>query len=162
MENQSEFIIKLAYDAWLVQINYASKLFDGLTDEQLHHQVAPGRNTGIYLLGHLVAVHDAMIPLLGLGDKLYADLEELFIKNPDSTGLQRPSADELRNAWTAVNKYLNTRLAALQPSDWLGRHNAVSEAEFATQPYRNKLNVLLSRTAHLANHIGQLIFLKSS
>lgn len=162
MENQSEFIIKLAYDAWLVQINYASKLFDGLTDEQLQHQVAPGRNTGIYLLGHLVAVHDAMIPLLGLGDKLYVDLEELFIKNPDSAGLQRPSAAELRNAWTAVNKFLNARLAALQPSDWLGRHNAVSEAEFATQPYRNKINVLLSRTAHLANHIGQLIFLKSS
>lgn len=162
MENQPDFIIKLAFDAWLVQVNYASKLFEGLSDEQLQQQVAPGRNTGVYLLGHLVAVHDAMIPLLGLGERLYPDYEELFIKQPDNSGQPKPSAEVLRLAWTEVNKYLNDRLSGLHIQDWLGRHSAVSAEDFATQPYRNKFNVLLSRTAHLANHIGQLIFLKKS
>lgn len=160
MENQSDFIIKLTYDAWLVQINYASKLIDGLTDEELVQQVAPGRNTGVYLLGHLAAVHDAMIPLLGIGDRLHPELEEIFIKNPDSAGLAKPSVAELRSGWTQVNKYLNARLTALSATDWLGKHASVSAEDFVTQPYRNKLNVLLSRTGHLANHIGQLLFLK--
>jgi DinB superfamily len=154
MENQPDFIIKLAFDAWLVQVNYASKLFEGLSDEQLQQQVAPGRNTGVYLLGHLVAVHDAMIPLLGVGERLYPEYEELFIKQPDNSGQPKPSTEVLRHAWTEVNKYLNNRLAGL--------HAAVSAEDFTTQPYRNKFNVLLSRTAHLANHIGQLIFLKNS
>lgn len=161
MENQSDFMIKLVFDAWLVQINYASKLIDGLSDEQLQKQVAPGRNTGVYLLGHLAAVHDAMIPLLGFGDKLHPELEEIFIKNPDSAGLPKPSMATLRSAWTAVNKQLNAQLATLSVADWLGKHAAVSAEDFATQPYRNKFNVLLSRTGHLANHIGQLLLLKN-
>lgn len=161
MENQPDFIVKLVFDAWLVQINYASKLFDGLTDEQLQQQVAPGRNSGVYLLGHLVAVHDAMIPLLELGEKLYPELEEIFIKQPDNAALAKPSVEILRSAWMEVNKFLNTRLVGLHYQDWLNKHSAVSVEDFATQRYRNKFNVLLSRTGHLANHIGQLLFLKT-
>ena len=61
--DQQQLIIKMALDAWHVYINRTDKLFNELTDEQLVNEVAPGRNTGIYLLGHLAAVHDAMLPL---------------------------------------------------------------------------------------------------
>lgn len=40
------------------------------------------------------------------------------------------------------------------------KHSAVSEEDFAKEPHRNKLNLLLNRTNHLSYHHGQLVFLK--
>ena len=37
-----------------------------------------------------------------------------------------------------------------------GKHTAVSDEDFAANPLRNRLSVLLSRTRHLAYHIGQI------
>ena len=80
----------MALDPWNTHIARADKLFNDLSDEQLKEEVAPGRNSGIYLLGHLTAVHDALFPLLGLGEKLYPQLEDIFIKNPDKSGIEKP------------------------------------------------------------------------
>jgi len=41
-------------------------------------------------------------------------------------------------------------------ADWLGRHTAVSAEDFANEPLRNKLNVLMGRTIHESYHLGQL------
>jgi hypothetical protein len=131
-----------------------------ITDEDMHNEVSPGRNTGIYLLGHLVAVHDRMYELLGLGTRKYAHLDETFLTSPDKSGKGMPPVAELRAQWEEVNNDLNTAFGNLQPADWLAKHNAVSAEDFATQPHRNRFNVLASRTTHLAEHYGQLLFLK--
>ncbi len=152
--------IKIALDSWYSHINRTSKLLDSLTDEQLAAEVAPGRNTGIYLLGHLVAVHDALLPLLNIGSKLYPSLEEPFIKQPDKSGLAIPTAQELRTYWTEVNDALTLSFNLMNTDEWFQKHTSVSEEDFAINPLRNKLNVLLSRTTHLAYHFGQMAFLK--
>src|SRR6185503_17890567 len=97
MDNQIELAIKIALDAWHSEITRMDKLFNELTDEQLRNEVSAGRNTGTYLLGHLTAVHDALFPLLGLGQKLYPQLEDIFIKNPDKSGIEKPVTKDLRN-----------------------------------------------------------------
>ena len=43
------------------------------------------------------------------------------------------------------------------PSDWLQRHSAVSEEEFAKDPSRSRFSNLLSRTNHLSYHLGQAV-----
>ena len=151
---------KQLLDAWNGQLNRASKLFDELTDEQIQKKVAPGRNTGTYLLGHLVAVHDALFPLFGVGEKLYPQLEEAFIKNPDKSGLEKPSVKELKDYWNEVNRALENHFNKFTVDEWLQKHTAVSEEDFLKEPHRNRLNVLISRTNHLAYHLGQLAFLK--
>jgi hypothetical protein len=160
MPNQQEVIIKMALDAWNGQLNRADKFFNAHTDEQLRNEVAPDRNSGVYLFGHLIAVHDAMFPLLGLGEKLYPELENTFIKNPDKSGLGKPSVKDLRNYWNEVNKKLSQKLNALSFDEWLQKHTAVSVEDFAKEPHRNRMNVLFTRTHHLAYHLGQLAFLK--
>jgi ribose 1,5-bisphosphokinase PhnN len=42
-------------------------------------------------------------------------------------------------------------------SDWLQRHTAVSEADFAKDASRNRFAILLSRTNHLSYHLGQAL-----
>jgi hypothetical protein len=50
---------------------------------------------------------------------------------------------------------LLTGFASLSASEWLQKHTAVSEEEFAKDPLRNRFAILLSRTNHLAYHLGQ-------
>jgi hypothetical protein len=160
MEHKTDFLLKMTLDAWLLQLKRANTLLETLPDTSLPEQVAPGRNTGLYLFGHLTAVHDAMLPLMMLGDKLYPELEEIFIKNPDRSGLKQPFPDEIKLYWNTVNTDLNKGLSQLRQEEWFERHSAVSEEDFEKEPHRNKLSILISRTSHIAYHLGQLRFLK--
>ena len=155
-----ELFIKMVLDAWHTQIKSADDLFNSLSDEQLMHEVAPGRNRGIYLLGHLTAVHDRILPLLGLGDQRYPDLYKTFVDSADKEEATLPSTEDLRNYWKEVNNVLAEKFSMLSTGEWFEKHNAVNEVDFAKEPHRNKLNVVINRTNHLSNHLGQLLLLK--
>lgn len=160
LKPQEELFIKMVLDAWHTQVRYADDLFNSLSDDQLLGEIAPGRNRGIYLLGHLTAVHDRMLPLLGLGDQRYPNLNKPFVESPDKTETELHSAEDLRNYWKETNNLLSEHFAKLSFTEWFQKHNAVSETDFAKEPHRNKLNVVINRTNHLANHLGQLLLLK--
>jgi uncharacterized damage-inducible protein DinB len=161
MGNQIELTIMIVLDAWNGQLSTTDELLNQLTDEQLQYEVSPGRNTGIYLLGHLTAVHDALLPLLDIDEKLYPELENIFIKNPDKSGIEKPSVKDLRDYWSKVNTKLSEHFNLFTPEEWLQKHTTVSEKDFKKEPHRNRLNVLVSRTNHLSYHRGQLAFLKT-
>src|SRR5437764_491576 len=69
MSDQQGFV-KQALDSWKGQVSGMDATLQKLSDEQLMQEVAPNRNRGIYLLGHLAAVHDMMLPLLRFEDAL--------------------------------------------------------------------------------------------
>jgi hypothetical protein len=60
-------MIDTALASWRQAVAQASDTFNSLTDDQFQREVAPGRNRVLYLLGHLTAVNDAMLTILGLG-----------------------------------------------------------------------------------------------
>ncbi len=144
-----------AIKSWEIWLTRLDKTFDSLTDEQLDRPITPGRNSAFYILGHLIAVNDSMIPQLRLGEASYPDLFETFVKQPDRAA-SYPPASQLRQSWKALNTRLADLLAQLSPSEWLERHATVSEEDFVKEPHRNRLAVLLSRTSHLSYHLGQL------
>ncbi|MEO8413512.1 MAG: DinB family protein [Ginsengibacter sp.] len=160
MDNSIELTLKIILDAWKGQVSRVDKLLSELADEQFGNEVSPGSNTGVYLLGNLAAVHDALFPLLGVGEKLYRELENIFIKNQDKSGLEQSPVKELRIYWQEVNSKLLDYFGRFSPEEWLQKHTAVNEEAFKEEPHRNRLNVLVSRTNHLAYHFGQLAFLK--
>jgi hypothetical protein len=156
---ETSLFVKMAVSAWKSQNDRVDKLLDKLSDEQLRADIAPGKNSGVYLLGHLVAVNDNLLPLFGFSDKLYPQLQDIFLSNPDKSGLEQPAVADLKKYWREVNRKLVLHIDEMQPGQWLTRHNAVSEEDFAKEPHRNKLNVLLNRTTHQSYHLGQLILL---
>lgn len=153
-------IIKMIFDRWNGALKNCDELINGLSDEQLQKEIAPGKNRGIYLLGHLIAVHDDMLVLLDMGDKLYPALAEPFIKEADKVATEIPSAKELRGYWSKQNEVLKQKFESLAPEQWFEKHTAVSAEDFAKEPHRNKLNIILTRTTHLSYHTGQMVFLK--
>ncbi len=145
-----------AAKAWTGAIATLDKQFASFTDDELQQEIAPGKNRVFYLLGHLTAVHDRMLPLLRLGDRLHPELDQPFLTNADRTSPDQITAAALRAAWAAVNAKLNAAVVALPAEEWLTRHDAVSEEDFAKEPHRNRLSVLSSRTTHAGFHSGQL------
>ncbi|MEO8361105.1 MAG: DinB family protein [Vicinamibacteria bacterium] len=157
-DNQpSAMFVDIALRNWKQNVERAAKFFNGCSDEDLQLEVAPGKNRLIYLFGHIIAVNDGLLPLLGFGPRLHPEWEETFVKSPDRAVAALPSAAELRQAWTAVHSRLAEKAAALTPDEWLRKHAAVSTEDFAKEPHRNRVNVLFSRTTHLASHLGQAV-----
>lgn len=158
--DQKELFVTMATNAWDNTAKRVTKLLDTLTDDQWMLEVAPGRNRGIYVLGHLVAVNDSMLSILGLGGKKYPQLEEVFLAKPDKSGLPMPALGELKDYWKDSLRTLADHFDSMDTADWFSRHMSVSEEDFAKEPHRNKLNVLLSRTNHMDYHRGQLVLLQ--
>jgi hypothetical protein len=145
-----------AVHAWKTHVDRAAKLFSPLTDSQLREPVAPGRNRLIYLWGHLIGVHDGILPLVGIGERLHPEYDAVFVAEPDGPAVEAFPASQLRQAWDEVHDALLAGFTRFTAAQWTARHNAVSEADFAVNPLRHRLAVLLNRTNHLAYHLGQV------
>lgn len=158
--NHNQTILKMVFDRWNASIKNFDTLLNSLTDETLQKEIAPGKNRGIYLLGHLIAIHDDMLILLDMGEKLYPELNEPFLKLADKTTNQIPTVSKLRFFWDKQCEVLKEKFDSLKPAEWFEKHTAVSAEDFAKEPHRNKLNIILTRTTHLQYHIGQLQLLK--
>jgi len=157
-ERQVRQIIDQVINFWLAQNKAIDSFFAKHPDDVYLKEVAPGRNTARFLLGHLIAMSDGMLPLFGLGDKLFPELSPLAAVAQDAVPFPL-SLPELKKKWETVNQLLESRFRAMTAAEWLGKHNSVSEEDFLLDPQRNKLNVLINRAAHQNYHRGQLVFL---
>jgi hypothetical protein len=108
----------------------------------------------------LIAYHDALIVTLGIGERLHPELDAAFMQNPDKSGLDTPPASTLRQYWAEVHGHLAEHFNRLPAADWFKRHNSMTDEDFAKDPARNRLSVLLNRTSHAAYHMGQAALAK--
>ena len=156
---EKELFIKMVLSNWELQISRMNNLLGKLSDEELSTQTSPGRNTGVYLLGHLAAVSDGLFTFLGVGERLKPAMDDIFLRKPENSGIEKPSIVELKEYWNKVNTLLTDKINQIQPDEWFTRHSAISEEDFAKEPHRNKLNIIINRTNHLSYHLGQLAYL---
>ncbi|MEO7084388.1 MAG: DinB family protein [Gemmatimonadaceae bacterium] len=148
--------VAIAINAWKGVIARLDEVVSGSTDEGLSAEVAPGRNRVSYVIGHLAVVHDRMLALLRLGDRLHSELDAEFLENPDSHAAGGASLATIRAVWSEVNAKLTSSMEALTTEQWFERHASVSEEDFQKQPLLNRYSVLLSRTNHASFHQGQI------
>lgn len=151
----------MAMQAWETNLKRMNDTFASLTDEQMMADIVPGRNRPLYLLGHMAAVHDRMLPLLGLGERKMEHLDNAFLINPDKAVVELPSIAELRAHYAEANESINRQMGLLRGDEWFEKHTSVSEEDFAKEPHRNKLSILNSRAHHVSYHLGQLMMAKN-
>ena len=150
-----KLLIDSALRGWKANVERAEKLFGDLSSKQLEQEVAPGKNRLIYLWGHLAAVNDRLLPLLGIGERLHPEFDGMFISNPDKSVPLTVSKQSLKAAWQEINEKLWEGFAKFSESDWTQRHTAVLAEDFEREPHRNRFSALIGRTAHLAYHLRQ-------
>ena len=158
--DQKTISVNSALKAWQQQVDRTGRFISELSDEQLLNEIAPGKNRGVYLVGHLAAIHDVLPEILGLGKKTYPELRAIFLDAPDRTIQDIPTVSELRKIWPIVHDRLENEFAKMSADDWFKRHESMTDEDFEKDPTRNKLSVLLNRTNHLAYHFGQMRLLK--
>lgn len=66
-----------------------------------------------------------MLVLLGMGTKLYRELYEPFLKEPDNVAFQTPSVAELQLMWETQNKWIQENFQKMKPEDWFQRHKVL-------------------------------------
>ncbi len=151
-----ELFAGTAVKNWKIAIDRLNTTAATLSDDAMQKEVSPGRNRVYYLIGHLAAVHDRMLPLLGLGERLHPELDDQFIAKADRTVPDTVASADLRKAFAEVNAWLTAAIETLPPADWLKKHAAVSDEDFAKDPLRNRMAVLESRIGHAHFHAGQI------
>jgi hypothetical protein len=161
--NPNTQLVATVIQAWRLTIDRTSKTLASFTDDDLQLEVAPGKNRLYYLMGHLAATHDRLFHLLRLGERRHSELDSQFLESPDRefSGDEIAPA-ELRAIWSEINRKLIEAFESLQPHEWLERHGSVSEEDFAKEPLRNRLAVLISRLSHAAYHEGQMRLVRGS
>jgi hypothetical protein len=159
-KTQEELFAGTALAAWKQATSRLEHSLASISDDHFQREIAPGKNRIYYLVGHLAAVNDRMFPMLGLGDRICPQLDDAFLTNPDRNAPDTVPAAELRRILVEVNGKLTTAFEKLGPAEWLERHTAVSAEDFQKEPLRNRLAVLMSRTSHVAFHLGQIVLVK--
>ena len=91
---------------------------------------------------------------------MFPEMEKIYHHERGANQTGHLSKEELNRKWKAILAELDKAFKAMSESDWLGRHQAVSEEDFKKEPQRNKLNVMLSRVSHKASHLGQVAMMK--
>ena len=70
-----------------------------------------------------------------------------------------PSA--LKAASDDVARRISEAIERFTPEEWLEKRTAVSDEDFAQDPSRNRLAVVLGRTNHMSYHLGQTMLVHS-
>ena len=157
MKTKEEISIQMILAAWKSQQESVNKTISALSDEDLNSEVRSGKNKAVWIVGHLAAVNDSLFKILELGENVNPKYEQHF--NKRDAEIEIPSASETRKYWEDTSTLINKKIAGFTTNDWFQKHASVSAEDFAKEPHRNKLNVLISRTSHIAHHKGQLALL---
>lgn len=139
----------IIYQAWLLQNRKISDLVRKLNDEDLTKDVAFGRNSGLYLLGHLIASNDLLLPLFDFGEKMYPEYEKIFLCCPDKCAQNFPAVKEVKSHWFALNEHLNLKFASINKKQWI----------IESDKSYHQLKAMLTIVNHQCYHLGQLAFL---
>lgn len=156
-----ESLTKTVLNSWKSVNHRFNEVISQLSDDDLKKEIAPGRNRVLYIVGHVAATNDRLFPLLGIGERRYRDLDSVYIDQPDRAVDDPVVPSALKAASDDAARRITEALERFTSEEWLQKHTAVSDEDFAKDPGRNRLAVVLSRTNHMSYHLGQIMLAHS-
>ena len=149
-------IIEISLLQWDTYNRRMQKVIDTITDQNFNSAIVANGNSPSWLLGHLADTDDKLLELFGIKNRMFPELEKIYHHDRGTNQTSHLSKEDLNTKWKAITAELDNAFKSWSESDWLSKHAAVTEDDFKKEPQRNKLNVLLSRVAHKASHLGQI------
>jgi hypothetical protein len=84
-------------------VDWVNMYLDALTDDDLKMEIIPGRNHGVWILGHLIVSDDDLSLYINKQPLLFPKLQNIFKQGSTIQSVEKyPSASELRQYWEEV------------------------------------------------------------
>jgi len=150
------------YDQWKILNIWLSNTISKLSDEELCRTIAPNRNHGVWILGHLIESEDELAVYLGLDDWLFPQYETLFGQgSPLLPVSDYPPPALLRLQWQQVSDRNNQCLAAFTDEQWNQPHTRIGNGNPLDEDFfKTKGRCIAIWNLHQTLHLGQLSVLR--
>jgi hypothetical protein len=154
MENQTTTAFA---DQWTIMTNWISNTLKQLSDDDLANHIAPQRNHGIWILGHLIFSEDELAVYLGKDNFLFPEYETLFgMGTPLLPVQQYPPAQVLREQWAQVVARNRQVLANVSDAEWNEPHTRIGSQDPLDDFFKTKGRTWAIWILHQTLHLGQL------
>ncbi|MBS1493433.1 MAG: DinB family protein [Bacteroidetes bacterium] len=151
MENPASKILAKQYAD---SSGWADWIINSLSDEDLRKEINPGKNHGVWLLGHLITCEDDFALFMGKGEITYMDYHNMFAENTKLQSVDNyPPVSEMRNKWKEMvekNKKIYAELTDAELNE--PQAQLTGENDFC----KTKEDVASHWQVHLMYHTGQL------
>lgn len=138
-----------------MMIEWVNGIIDLLTDEEFKLEIFPGKNHGVWLLGHLVTSDDDFSVFMGKGDVLFPEYYEMFGQGSKLLSAENyPPVSELRAAWIKVCDKNRKIYHGLSDDELQTPHALVKD--YDKDYFKTKERVIMAWHLHQLYHAGQL------
>ncbi len=152
MENILSKQFHRQYDMMLDWVNVN---INSLSDEEFKMELSPGKNHGVWLLGHLIVCDDDFSLFMGKGDLLIPEISEIFRQNSKLMPVENyPSVSKLKEYWKQVTDKNQKIYSELTDKELTDRHAMVKD--YDTDYFKTKERVIMAWQLHQLYHAGQL------
>lgn len=160
MEN---ITVKALHEQWKIMAGWISGNLKSLTDDEIKVSLAPGKNHGVWILGHLIQSEDELSIFLGRGPYLYPENEQLFSQGSKLQDVgSYPPVEILRKQWENVKSKNDSLLSGIRDEELNEPHCGSLPDSFEGEDFfRTKGRCIMIWNLHQMYHNGQLAVLLS-
>lgn len=131
-----------------------------LSDNDFNLELFPGKNHGVWILGHLVVSDDDFSKFMGRGELLFPEYSEIFRQGSKVLPVENyPSVSELKKCWDDVCQKNRKIYLDLKDFEFDEPHAMLEDAE--KDFFKTKGKVIMTWQLHQMYHNGQLAALLS-
>lgn len=155
-------IAKQFFEQWKAMVEWVNENLELLTDEELQAELSPGKNHGVWLLGHIIESEDNLSVYLGKAPRLYPEYEAIFGQRSKLLPVgEYPLVALLRSQWVGVVAKNETILSQMPDAEWNEPHAKLQPGEEETDYFATKGRCIMIWILHQNYHNGQLSLLVS-
>ncbi len=149
------------FHVWQLTTSWINGNLKILSNEDLIESIIPGKNHGVWILGHLIESEDELSTFLGKGSMLFPSYLELFGQGSKLQPVDLyPSLEELRSHWKNVVSKNETILKEMKDTELEEPHCQRSEND-PNDFFQTKGRCIAIWSLHQMYHNGQLAILIS-
>ncbi len=138
-----------------MMVEWVNGTIDPLTDDEFKMEIYPGKNHGVWLLGHLVTSDDDFSMFMGKGEVMFPEYYEVFGQGSKLLPPEEyPPVSELRSAWKKVCEKNRKIYSELTDDELQLPHALVKNID--KDYFKTKERVIMAWHLHQLYHAGQL------
>ena len=151
---------KLLAKQYMESAGWADWILRTLSDDDLKLEIAPGKNHGVWILGHLIASDDDFSVFMGKGDLLFPDYYEMFGQGSKLQPVENyPPIPLLREQWKTIIEKNRKIYSELQDQELNEPHGRMENPE--KDFFKTKQRIIFYWQLHQMYHAGQLSIILS-